>query len=80
LKWSVFDQDTVFWVSELVEIERARVNGTEAQTRARSQNSEKIREAEVSTPDGIVSNASGIGPSEDRESHNNQARGASPRQ
>ena len=34
LKWPVFDQDTAFWVSELVEAERARVNGAEAQTRA----------------------------------------------
>ena len=78
LKWPAFDQDTAFWVSELVETERARVNGAEAQTRAMSQNSERMEVAEVSTPDGTVSNASEADPSADRESRNSQARGASP--
>jgi hypothetical protein len=78
LKWPRFDQDTAFWVSELVEAERARVNGAEAQPRAMSQNSEKIRAAEASTPGDTVSNASEADPSADRESRNSQARGASP--
>jgi hypothetical protein len=79
LKWSAFDEDTAFWVSELVEAERARVNGAEAQTRAMSQNSERIRAPEVSTPGGTVSNATEADPSADRESRSSQARGASPR-
>ena len=79
LKWPVFDQDTAFWVSELVEAERARVNGAEAQPRAMSQNSESMRAADVSTPGGTVSSAPGGDPSADRESRSSQARGASPR-
>ena len=79
LKWPAFDQDTAFWVSELVEAERARVNGAEAQTRAMPQNSEKMRAAEASTPGGTVSSAPGADPSGDRESRSSQARAASPR-
>jgi len=78
LKWPVFDPDTAFWVSELVEAERARVNGAEAQTRAKPQNSERIRAAELSTPGDTVSNAPGVDPSGDRELHSSQARAASP--
>jgi len=78
LKWPRFDQDTAFWVSELVEAERARVNGGEAQPRAMSQNSEKIRAAEPSRPDDSVSNASEADPSGDHELRSSQARGASP--
>ena len=78
LKWPVFDQDTVFWVSELVEAERARLNGAEAQTRAMPQNSEKMRAAEASTPGDTVSSAPGSDPSGDRASRSSQARAASP--
>jgi hypothetical protein len=78
LKWPRFDQDTAFWVSELVEAERARVNGGEAQPRAMSQNSEKIRAAEPPRPDDSVSNASEADPSGDHELRSSQARGASP--
>ena len=78
LKWPVFDEDTAFWVSELVEAEKARVTGAEAQTRAMSQNSERIRVPEVSTPAGTVSSAPGSDPSGDRVSRSSQARGASP--
>jgi transcriptional regulator with XRE-family HTH domain len=78
LKWPRFDQDTAFWVSELVEAERARINSAEAQPRAMSQNSEKIRAAEASTPAGTVSNKPGPGPSGDHESRSSQARAASP--
>ena len=80
LKWPVFDQDTAFWVSELVEAERMRVNGAETQTRAMPQNSEKMQAAEASTPGGTVSSAPGADPSGDRESRSSQARGASPGQ
>jgi hypothetical protein len=80
LKWPVFDQDTAFWVSELVEVERTRVNGAEGQTRAMPQNSERTRAAAASTPGGTVSSAPGSDPSGDRESRSSQARGASPQQ
>jgi transcriptional regulator with XRE-family HTH domain len=79
LKWPMFDQDTAFWLSELVETERARVNGAEAQSRAMSQNSEKIRGAVASTSGDTVSNTPGADPSGDHESRSNLARGASPR-
>ena len=78
LKWPVFDQDTAFWVSELVEAERMRVNGAEAQPRAMSQNSARIQAVEASTPGDTVSSTPGADPSADRESHSSQARGASP--
>jgi hypothetical protein len=78
LKWPAFDEDTAFWVSELVEAEKAMVTGAEAQTHAMSQNSEMILAPEVSTPAGTVSSASGVGPSGDLESRSSQARGASP--
>src|SRR5713101_3342107 len=78
LKWPVFDQDTAFWVSELVEAERARLNGAEAQTRAMPQNSEKMRAAEASTPGDTVSSAPESDPSGDRASRSSQARAASP--
>jgi hypothetical protein len=78
LKWPVFDEDTAFWVSELVEAEKARVTGAEAQTHAMSQNSERIGAPEVSMPAGTVSSAPGVGPSGDLESRSSQARGASP--
>lgn len=79
LKWQRLDQDTAFWVSELVDAERARVNGAEAQPRAMSQNSEKMRAAEASTPGGTVSSAPGSDPSGDHESRSSQVRAASPR-
>jgi len=80
LKWPAFDQDTAFWVSELVEAERMRVNGAGTQTRATPQNSENMQAAEASTLGGTVSSAPGADPSGDRESRNSQARGASPGQ
>jgi hypothetical protein len=78
LKWPRFDQDTAFWVSELVEAEKARVNGAEAHTRAMPQNSEKMRAVEASTPGGTVSSAPGSDPSGDRELHSSLERAASP--
>ena len=79
LKWPAFDQDTAFWVSELVEAERVRVNGAQTQTRAMHQNSERMRAAEASKPGGTVSNELESDPSGDRESRSSQGRGASPR-
>jgi hypothetical protein len=79
LKWPLFDGDTAFWISELVEAERARVNGARMQPRASSRNPERAQAAEVSTSGGTVSNGSEADPSADRESRSSQARGASPR-
>lgn len=79
LKWPRFDQDTAFWVSELVEAEKARVNGAEMQPRAKFRNPERTQAAAVSTSGGTVSNASEVDPSADHESRSSQARGASPR-
>src|SRR6266478_58624 len=47
LKWPLFDEDTAFWISELVEAERARVNGAEMRPRANSRNPERPQAAEV---------------------------------
>jgi hypothetical protein len=79
LKWPLFDEDTAFWVSDLVEAERARVNGAEMQPLANSQNPERAQAAEGSTSGGTVSNAPEADPSADRESRRSQARDASPR-
>jgi hypothetical protein len=79
LKWPSFDRDTAFWISELVEAERARVNVAEMQPRASSRNPERAQAAEASTSGGTVSNGSEADPSADRESRGSQARGASPR-
>ena len=79
LKWQLFDGDTAFWISELLEAERARVNGAETQPRASSRNLERTQAAEVSTPGGTASNGSEADPSGGRESRSSQARGASPR-
>jgi len=79
LKWPLFDGDTAFWISELVEAERARVNGAETPPRASSRNLERTQAAEVSTPGGTVSNESEADPSGGPESRRSQARGASPR-
>ena len=78
LKWPLFDEDTAFWISELVEAERSRVNG-ETQTHAIPQSSEGSRAVAASKPGGTVSSAPGVDPSGDRESRSSQARGASPR-
>ena len=67
LKWPLFDEDTAFWISELVEAERSRVNGAEMRPRANSRNPERTQAAEVSTSGGTVSNASEADPSADRE-------------
>jgi hypothetical protein len=77
LKWASFDEDTAFWISELVEAEKSRVN-RETQTRVNPQSSEGIQTAAASTPDGTVSSAPGVDPSADRESHRDQAGGAKP--
>jgi hypothetical protein len=80
INWPLLDEDTTFWVSELLEAERIRVSGSGARTRANSRNSERPQVAEASTPHGTASNASEPGPSEDPWSHRSRARGASPPQ
>jgi biotin operon repressor len=77
LNWPSFDEDTAFWISELLEAERARAQG-ETQTRAIPQSSEGKQAAAASTPGGTVSNTPGPDPSGDHESRNSQAHGANP--
>ena len=78
LKWPLFDEGTAFWVSELVEAERARVNGIEVPIPASSQSSEGAQAAEASTPDGTVSSTSESDPYADPGSRSNRVRDASP--
>jgi hypothetical protein len=80
INWPLLDEDTTFWVSELLEDERIRVNGSGVRTRASSRSSEGQQAAEASMPDETASSAPEADPSEDRASHNNRARGASPQQ
>ena len=80
INWPLLDADTTFWVSELLEAERIRVNGSGMRTRATSRSSEGQQAAEASMPDGTASSAPEADPSEDRASHNNRARAASPQQ
>jgi hypothetical protein len=80
INWPLLDEDTTFWVSELLEAEKIRANGSGVRTRASSRSSEGQQVAEASMPDGTASSAPEADPSEDRASHNNRARGASPQQ
>jgi hypothetical protein len=67
-----------FWVSELLEAEKIRVNGAGTRSRANSRSSEGSQAAEASMPDDSASSTPEADPSEDLVSHNNRARGASP--
>ena len=78
IRWPVLDEDTAFWVSELVEAQRGKVNGAEMQIRASSRSLEGTQAAEASTLYGTVSSAPESDPSEGPESRNNQGRDASP--
>ena len=80
INWPLLDEDTTFWVSELLEAERIRVNGSGVRTRASSRSSEVQQAAGASMPAGTASSAPEADPSEDRASHNNRARAASPQQ
>jgi hypothetical protein len=77
INWPLLDADTTFWVSELIEAETVRVNGSGARTPANSRNLEKMRAADVSMSDDTASNTPEADPSADLVSQNNRARGAS---
>ena len=80
INWPLFDEDTNFWVSELLEAEKSRVNGSGTRTRANSRNLENTPEAEASTPDDTASSEPEADSFVDPVPRNNRARGASPQQ
>lgn len=79
INWSLLDEDTTFWVSELLEAEKIRVTGSGTRTRANSRSSDRSQGAEASTLAGNASSTLEADPCEDPVSHNSRARGASPR-
>ena len=80
INWSLLDEDTTFWVSELLEAEKIRVTGSGTRTRASSRSSDGSQAAEASTFDGSASSTREADPCEDLGSRNSRVRGASPRQ
>jgi len=77
INWHLLDEDGSFWVKELIEAEKIKVNGVGTRSRANSRSIEGSREAAASMPDDSASNAPEADPSADLVSHNNRARGAS---
>jgi hypothetical protein len=77
INWHLLDEDASFWVTDLIEAEKVKVNGVGTRSRANSRSVEGSREAAVSMPDDSASNALEADPSADLVSHNNRARGAS---
>jgi hypothetical protein len=77
INWTLLDEDTTFWVSEILEAERIRVNGSGTRTLANSRNLEKMRAAGVSMSDGKASSAPEADPCAGPGLHNNRVRGAS---
>ena len=80
INWPLLDKDTTFWVSDLLEAEKIRVNEAGTRTRANSRSSEGTQAAEASTSDGSSSSTPEADPCEDPASHNSRARDASPQQ
>jgi hypothetical protein len=80
INWPLFDEDTNFWVSELLEAEKSRVNGSGTRTRANSRNLERTPAAEASTSDDNTSSEPEADSFGDPVPRNNRARGASPQQ
>lgn len=78
INWSLLDEDTTFWVSELLEAEKIRVTGSGTRTRASSRSSDRSQAAEASTFDGSASSTREADPCEDLGSRNSRGRGASP--
>lgn len=77
INWHLLDDDGSFWVAELVEAEKIRVNGAGTRSRASSRSVEGSQEAAFSMPDDTASSRPEPDPSADPASHNNRARGAS---
>ena len=65
INWRLLDEDTNFWISELLEAEKFKVAGSRTQTHASSRSSEVVSAAQASTPDGIASNTLEVDPSAD---------------
>lgn len=80
INWSLLDEDTTLWISELLEAEKIRAAGSRTQTPASSRSSDGSRAAEASMLDGTASSKPEADPCEGPVSHNSRARGASPRQ
>jgi hypothetical protein len=78
INWSLLDEDTTFWISELLEAQKIRVAGSRTQTHANSRSSDGTPSAEASTLDGSASSTLEVDPCGDPVSRNSQARGASP--
>jgi len=79
INWSLLDEDTTFWISELLEAERIRVAGSRTHTHANSRSSDVALAAEASTRDGSAASTLEADPSGDPASRNSRARGATPR-
>jgi hypothetical protein len=77
INWPLLDEDTTFWVSELLEAERLKVNGSGTRTRANSRSWGGAQAAEASMSRGTASSTSAADPCEDLVSHRNRARVAS---
>lgn len=79
INWPLLDEDTTFWVSELLEAERIRVNGSGTRTRANSRSSEKTQGPDAPNSHGTASRTLVADPYEDPASRRIQARAASLR-
>jgi predicted DNA-binding protein YlxM (UPF0122 family) len=79
INWQLLDEEGSFWVAELIEAEKIKVNGAGTRLRANSRSAEGSREAALSMPHDNASNAPEADPSADLVSHNNRAHGASSR-
>jgi hypothetical protein len=78
IRWPVLDEDTAFWISQLLEAERTRVKSLARRSDARHQSSAEAKEARGPTHVGTASNTPEAGPFEDHASIDSQAHGASP--
>ena len=65
INWHLLDEDASFWVTDLIEAEKVKVNGAGTRSRANSRSVEGSREAAVSMPDDSASNAPEADPSAD---------------
>ena len=80
INWPLFDEDTTFWVSELLEAEKSRVSGSGTRTHANSRNLERTPAAEASMSDDTASSEPEADSFGGPVPRNNRARGASPQQ
>jgi hypothetical protein len=78
IRWSLLDEDTASWISQLVDTERTRSKVPAMRTVAKHQRLAEAKEERQPTHDGTVSNTHEADPSEDHASIDSQAHGASP--